>query len=544
MYIAVPEDGVFGGDELCDQFLEQLEERILNGSEEQITLPCIEGSILDTFVNVFGLTEYETLVLLLCAAFEFKTNRLLVLCAHELNLQGSYMQAFLTPLMIRKWLPSSSPERDAIALMPQGKLQRYRLIQVEETEFAGHSEALSNVRLTSGALGFLRGVFLPSVETSKLLKPENIQMYIGTAQRKVIQEMQAVLQYAQSQNKIPPVLNLYGTSLPILQDVITQITDDFLWVLSAEEFILNVQEKSSSHIIGAFRRDLALLGGMLVISEDMLETDSSEENGGWRILQSLIEQLDSPVVIISRTPTRMRIQRESYSLPIQAMSPAELVDLWRAILNVPSLQSINRLLEELVAQFQFSASRMDRLSAALKQRLVARKIEQPMPEQRIELLWDLCCEDGRKAFQGIADRVISKASREHLVLPESDLNTLDEIVNQVRLRHRVYERLGYGAADRGTGMTVLFSGISGGGKTFAAEVLANELRLDLYRIDLSKVASKWIGETEKNLKRIFDAADEGGAILLFDEADSVFGKRGQAEGSNDRYANMTTNYLL
>jgi SpoVK/Ycf46/Vps4 family AAA+-type ATPase len=98
--------------------------------------------------------------------------------------------------------------------------------------------------------------------------------------------------------------------------------------------------------------------------------------------------------------------------------------------------------------------------------------------------------------------------------------------------------------NRGLGTSVLFAGDSGTGKTMAAEVIANELRLSLYRIDLSAVVSKYIGETEKNLRRVFDAAEDGGAILFFDEADALFGKRSEVKDSHDRYANIEINYLL
>ena len=97
---------------------------------------------------------------------------------------------------------------------------------------------------------------------------------------------------------------------------------------------------------------------------------------------------------------------------------------------------------------------------------------------------------------------------------------------------------------RGLGISALFAGESGTGKTMAAEVLANDLRLNLYRIDLSAVVSKYIGETEKNLRRLFDAAEDGGAILFFDEADALFGKRSEVKDSHDRYANIEINYLL
>jgi SpoVK/Ycf46/Vps4 family AAA+-type ATPase len=108
----------------------------------------------------------------------------------------------------------------------------------------------------------------------------------------------------------------------------------------------------------------------------------------------------------------------------------------------------------------------------------------------------------------------------------------------------VYDEWGFGAATRGLGISALFAGVSGTGKTMAAEVLATELRLDLYRIDLSQVVSKYIGETEKNLRRVFDAAEEGGVILLFDEADALFGRRSEVKDSHDRYANIEVSYLL
>ena len=98
--------------------------------------------------------------------------------------------------------------------------------------------------------------------------------------------------------------------------------------------------------------------------------------------------------------------------------------------------------------------------------------------------------------------------------------------------------------NRGLGIGALFAGRSGTGKTMAAEVLANALRLNLYRIDLSAVVSKYIGETEKNLRRLFDAAEDGGTILFFDEADAIFGKRSEVKDSHDRYANIEINYLL
>jgi SpoVK/Ycf46/Vps4 family AAA+-type ATPase len=148
-------------------------------------------------------------------------------------------------------------------------------------------------------------------------------------------------------------------------------------------------------------------------------------------------------------------------------------------------------------------------------------------------------------MSGLAERVISSATMQDLILPENEKQILQEIVIHVTNRNKVYEEWGFGSlTSRGLGITALFSGLSGTGKTMAAEVLANELGLDLYKIDLSTVVSKYIGETEKNIRRVFDGAEGGGTILFFDEADALFGKRTEVRDSHDRLANIEISYLL
>ncbi|MGH2370578.1 MAG: ATP-binding protein, partial [Chloroflexota bacterium] len=160
-------------------------------------------------------------------------------------------------------------------------------------------------------------------------------------------------------------------------------------------------------------------------------------------------------------------------------------------------------------------------------------------------LWDACRAQARPRLDDLAQRIEPAATWDDLVLPEAQRQVLREIAIHVRQRARVYETWGFAAKSaRGLGISALFAGPSGTGKTMAAEVLAHELRLDLYRIDLSSVVSKYIGETEKNLRRVFDAAEAGGAILLFDEADALFGKRSEVKDSHDRYANIEISYLL
>jgi SpoVK/Ycf46/Vps4 family AAA+-type ATPase len=134
---------------------------------------------------------------------------------------------------------------------------------------------------------------------------------------------------------------------------------------------------------------------------------------------------------------------------------------------------------------------------------------------------------------------------DHLVLPERQLELLRSISAYLRHRDRVLTEWGYElTVSRAQGLKVLFAGDSGTGKTMAAQVLASELGLDLFRVDLATVVSKYIGETEKNLERIFTAAHGSNAILFFDEADALFGKRSEVSDSHDRYANIEVAYLL
>jgi AAA+ superfamily predicted ATPase len=144
-----------------------------------------------------------------------------------------------------------------------------------------------------------------------------------------------------------------------------------------------------------------------------------------------------------------------------------------------------------------------------------------------------------------AARVERLGTWDSLVLPPDVLDSLRELVARVRHRQTVFEAWGMDATmATSRGLTALFSGPPGTGKTMVAGVLARELGLELYRVDVSKVMSKWLGETERNLATIFDAAEDGRAILLFDEADSLFAKRTEVRSSNDRYANLEVNYLL
>ncbi len=145
----------------------------------------------------------------------------------------------------------------------------------------------------------------------------------------------------------------------------------------------------------------------------------------------------------------------------------------------------------------------------------------------------------------VATRVSRLADWSQVVLPEEVKDSITELLARARHRRTVFEVWGFDRVmSTSRGLTALFQGGPGTGKTLVASAIAHDLGLDLYRVDLSRVMSKWLGETEQNLGKLFDAAEEGQALILFDEADSLFGKRTEVRTSNDRYANLEVNYLL
>jgi SpoVK/Ycf46/Vps4 family AAA+-type ATPase len=164
------------------------------------------------------------------------------------------------------------------------------------------------------------------------------------------------------------------------------------------------------------------------------------------------------------------------------------------------------------------------------------------------LLTDLttaCRQQPNQKLGDLAIKIEPRAGWDELILPQDKIVHLREICSHFRYRYRVLCEWGYGKKlSYGKGLSAIFSGPSGTGKTMAAEVLARELDVDLYKVDLSGVVSKYLGETEKNLRRIFDEAEASNAILFFDEADALFGKRTKVADAHDRYANVETSYLL
>jgi SpoVK/Ycf46/Vps4 family AAA+-type ATPase len=252
------------------------------------------------------------------------------------------------------------------------------------------------------------------------------------------------------------------------------------------------------------------------------------------VINRFIERCDSIFFLDIREPWQ-EMERATISVDITKPTAAEQKDAWSVVLGSELADSSVLL----ASQFNLNLTTIHRTV----QRVASQEFKDR--NERHHQLWNACLVNTRPRLDNLAQRIDAKATWDDIVLPDEDMNLLHQIAEQVRQRHQVYEDWGFRRRmNRGMGISALFAGESGTGKTMAAEVIANDLRLNLYRIDLSAVVSKYIGETEKNLRRLFDAAEDGGAILFFDEADALFGKRSEVKDSHDRYANIEINYLL
>ncbi|MBT2442708.1 AAA family ATPase [Streptomyces sp. ISL-36] len=251
-----------------------------------------------------------------------------------------------------------------------------------------------------------------------------------------------------------------------------------------------------------------------------------------RAVAALLDRADAPIVVTAPGP--VPLPGAGAHLPVGRPPRSEQRALWRSVLADPEEADdrLTRQIDEAVTQFDMGFAD-----------IVHHGTVDAGPSG--DSLWNVCRTRSRDRLGDLAQLIEPRARWHQLRLPAEQYTVLRDISAQARGAAKV-QHAWTSAEDhpRGLGLSAMFAGPSGTGKTLAAEVIAAELRLDLYRIDLSAVVSKYIGETEKNLRAVFDAAEKGGSVLLFDEADALFGKRTEVRDSHDRYANIEVSYLL
>jgi hypothetical protein len=504
-----------------------------DGAEGQAAVPAIAGEAtpfpsslaapasIDRLTTVFGLTGFERDILLLCAGVELVSS-FAGLCAAA---QGDARRAFPTFSLALAALPDAHWS----AISPGRPLRRFRLIEVQQAT----AVTLSPLRIDEKVLHFLTGVFALDERLAGFLETVEVPSNLPTSHREHVKRIVTSLSRAEPRRQVP-VVELLGPLSAGKREVAASACAALglsLYLVTAADVPAATAERDSFATL--WEREAVLGPAALLIDCH----DAGAER--LHVVRSFARRLAGVVVLATDDSVQVR-GRSTLSVRVENPGSDEQLELWSTAMG-PELASDRAELEPVLAQFRLDVDQIRAAAEAMRNHVA---LPGEASGDHAHALWDTLRIATRGKLDHLAQRIESVATWEDLVLPPGPLEMLHDIAAQVRQRSVVYETWGFGRRLAGLGISVLFSGASGTGKTMAAEVLANELRLDLYRIDLSQVVSKYIGETEKNLRRAFDAADEGGAILLFDEADALFGKRSEIKDSHDRYANIEVSYLL
>jgi hypothetical protein len=487
------------------------------GGESQ---PSSAPPALETLSRRLGLSAFERAILLLCAGVELDASFAGVCGAAQGNSARAYPTFGLALAAL------AEPHWSALA--PSAPLRRWRLIEIALQP--GTPLTVAPLRIDERVLHYLTGVHHLDERLVGLVEPvegeDLVPSHLALAR-------QIATTWTQAAARLP-VIQLCGGDEAARWAIAAAGCAGArldLWAVAAHHLPTTPGELEG--FVRLWEREASLTSSALIVEAESVERADTRAVGQ---VARLIERVHGPVLLSTRDRWRP-LRRDMRTLEVEKPTRDEQRRVWQTLLG-EATAPVNGHLGALVSQFNFTvpairASVQEALGSGAEGEALARA------------LWDAGRAQARPRLEDLAQRIVSRSTWDDLVLPEAERAMLREIAAHVAHRTTVYETWGFQAlGTRGLGISALFAGASGTGKTMAAEVLADALRLDLYRIDLSGVVSKYIGETEKNLRRVFDAAEDGGAILFFDEADALFGKRSEVKDSHDRYANIEINYLL
>jgi AAA+ superfamily predicted ATPase len=475
--------------------------------------------------NQLGLTTFERDILLLCAAMELDT-RVAGLCAQAQDNPNRAYPTFALALSL-----FDDPSWDALS--PDRPLRYWRLLEINQP--GAQPLTTSALRADERIVNYFKGLNTLDDRLASLIHPIDPALTqsddLPPSQQEIVEQILLRWRHA-PENSLLPIVQLLGPDTISKQLIASHVADEFgrqLYLLSGES--LPTLQAELESLARLWQRESILLPLALYLDAQEIDGGTTEHNAP---VQRFLWRLDG-LIFLSVREIWSRLSRANFSVEVDKPTTAEQQSAWANLLK----DRPPEIARQLAAQFNLNLTSIQQIAQEAENDF---EVSDPVFAKR---LWTASANSARPRMDALAQRLEPKATWDDLVLPVEQTNLLHRIVEQVRQRHTVYEDWGFAAKmNRGLGISTLFAGESGTGKTMAAEVIANELRLNLYRIDLSAVVSKYIGETEKNLRRLFDAAEDGGAILLFDEADALFGKRSEVKDSHDRYANIETNYLL
>jgi hypothetical protein len=484
------------------------------------------GAALARLVSVFGLTDFERDVLLLCAGATLE-SRFRNACASHHPDGCPTLRLALSAFGDSHWS----------AISRARPLRYWRLIEIGPPPLLDAA-----LRIDERILQFL--LCIPGVEEQleALIRPtEWNASTAGTMPEAALAA--ATANWRQARPEPVLLIAAFDSVRRSAFRALCESTQRHPCVLDAADIPSHPAERDK--LARLWTREAALNRLALLIYNEDGHQEDREANAH---LSAFLRLIKSPVAL-SVPPGSEAERLAGLRIHLSGITNEERRRIWNEhlapVLDISSRglsDDVAFMVDRVVDQFPFDEPATRAVAAATAWRIADHPDREPPAE---ELAWNTCRLYARRSLDNLAQRIETHAVWNDLVLPEQQMETLRQIVVQVRQRAVVHQRWGFAARyERGLGLSALFSGTSGTGKTMAAEIVAGALGLDLYRIDLAATVSKYIGETEKNLRRIFDAADQSSAILLFDEAEALFGKRSEVRDSHDRYANLEISYLL
>jgi adenylate kinase family enzyme len=505
---------------------------------EQIRLLAEAGRppALEILVQQFGLTPFERNVLVLCMGPEMDPSfeRLYG------YVQDDITRKYATPHLALTLFPNEDDpaSTDRESLTSAGVLRRFHVVTLESGSHITASQGARPLRLSARIADYLMGVNRLDERAAEFLRPMP-PVLLTPYHRDLIERLCDWIE-AEGRQTRWPAINIVGPQAAgkaALAKALCGRLGQQLCRLDVSRLPATYSERDE--IFRLLEREAILLRFALFVDVTKIE-EVAESN-----LKKWVSEAIDGLNVFLLLGTRERWQAERKMIAVQLPKPdfSSQLALWKqALASVP--HTLNGEIEGLVQQFEFGPSTIPWIVEAAQDRA---RLHSPDDSAKVTAddLWQACREQGTWHLAALAQPILPCYGWDDIVLPEDVFRQLEEIAAQVVNRSRVYEGWGFGAKlNRGRGISALFAGPSGTGKTMAAEILANHLNLNLCRIDLSGVVSKYIGETEKNLRKVFDAAEQSGAILFFDEADALFGKRSEVKDSHDRYVNIEISYLL
>jgi len=497
---------------------------------------------LDYLSTVFGLDQLDLDIFLTCLApsLDLRYERILGYLQDDVSKKRPSVNLVIDLLS----QPGSAHMQMLARFGNESRLFKFHLL---EKYPPSDSLIAQSLRVEETILNWLLGHYQPHPELSQsteLVLPHLNRTDELLAQNTLNEQILAHIKQLSS-SSFPPIISLFGADSVSQQSAARILAARLSRTLVSVDLDVAIQNGvAPTRAVWLALRDARLTGSIPLLYhwEACLPSEGVHEPSP-ELLTELINYPDL-VIISGRNSWRIAEvdrQRRLFWLEFPTPNFQHRLDIWRHFLDYDSSrEEIDSAAQMLAGQFKLNPSQIrDAVSAARDH-----ATQEGIPLEP-KVLFSTARAYSNPNLASLARKIIPRFDWQDIILPDDQVAQLTEIITTVRGRPIVLEDWGVGQKlTSSQGVTILFAGPPGTGKTMAAEVLAKELGLDLYKIDLSTVVSKYIGETEKNLEKIFHEAASSNAILFFDEADAIFGKRSEVKDAHDRYANIEISYLL